>query len=47
MDSGLAKMVRKIHKNVESKFSEEVIKMAKDIWYIWKEYETKKDSHNK
>ncbi len=36
-------MVRKIHKNVEGKFGEELTKMAKDLRYSWKEKDGKGD----
>jgi hypothetical protein len=38
--------VRKIHKNVEGKFSEELTNLAKDLRYLWRENDFKsKDQH--
>ncbi len=45
LETGLAKLVRKIHKNKEGKFSDEVISLAKNLRLKWKETHEKELSN--
>jgi hypothetical protein len=44
LDSGIAKLIRKIHKNKEGKFSEEICGYAKKLRLKWKESHDNDDS---
>ncbi len=45
LETGLAKLIRKIHKNKEGKFSDEVIGMAKSLRMKWRETHEKEQSN--